>query len=130
LYPHHDRDPSDLRRPVRPAAVSAEEESDRLKGLGNAALSKGDIAGAISMYTASLEKNPQNVASRNNRAQAFLKVGDLKGAAADATAVLKADPRNLKVSPEAWLVYMLMLKRRRKAACTIAIPPSPSPPIA
>ena len=73
---------------MRPVSVrsSAEELSVELKKQGNAKYQRGDLAGALDLYTRSIAKDPRNTVVYVNRAQVKLKLNDFAGAEADCTA--------------------------------------------
>jgi tetratricopeptide (TPR) repeat protein len=69
----------------------AQSKSDELKDQGNEAMKLLDYALAVSKYTSSLEADPANLLTRNNRAQAYLKLKQFGKAEADASYVLEKD---------------------------------------
>jgi tetratricopeptide (TPR) repeat protein len=71
--------------------LSKEKEDDRLKELGNEAMKALDYQGAVDFYSKSLEVNPANLLTRNNRVQAYLKLNEFVKAELDATYVLEKD---------------------------------------
>ena len=75
---------------------SAEELSVELKKQGNAKYQRGDLAGALDLYTRSIAKDPRNTVVYVNRAQVKLKLNDFAGAEADCTAALGQDAANVK----------------------------------
>ena len=75
---------------------SAEELSVELKNQGNAKYQRGDLAGALDLYTRSIAKDPRNTVVYVNRAQVKLKLNDFAGAEADCTAALGQDAANVK----------------------------------
>jgi tetratricopeptide (TPR) repeat protein len=72
------------------------ERAISLKESGNSLLTKGDLLGALEAYSASLELDPNMIASRNNRSLVHLKLNMLDEAVADASIVLESEPSNVK----------------------------------
>ena len=61
------------------------------KEYGNVAMSQNNYTKAIQMYNKALEKNPKNIAARNNRSLVYLKMGKYKEAELDADKCLQLD---------------------------------------
>ncbi|CAB9502955.1 protein phosphatase PP1 [Seminavis robusta] len=75
---------------------AAEEESLRLKTLGNNELVAGHFLQAIKFYSEALDYTPTNAIVLSNRAQAYLKVENYGLAQSDATAAIESDPTYAK----------------------------------
>lgn len=71
-------------------------ESDRLKDTGNSAAGISDTEEALRLYSLSLEADPSNIRSRNNRSQMLLKLGRFEECFADTQIVLERDATNVK----------------------------------
>jgi tetratricopeptide (TPR) repeat protein len=74
------------------------EESNRFKDEGNKAASLSDYEVAARLYSKSLEADPTNTKSRNNRAQMLLSLSRPLDALSDATLVFKSEPSNAKAA--------------------------------
>lgn len=97
-------------RPTSPLAPSASasasdpalktggptDESEKLKGQGNAAMQKKDYASAIDLYTQALEIAPLNPIYLSNRAAAYSGAGQHEFAKNDAELAVATDPKYTK----------------------------------
>ncbi|PGH18520.1 hypothetical protein AJ79_00297 [Helicocarpus griseus UAMH5409] len=72
------------------------EESEKLKSQGNAAMSRKDYPTAISLYTQALSIAPSNPIYLSNRAAAYSASGNHTSAAEDAELAVAADPKYVK----------------------------------
>ena len=63
---------------------------------GNAALLRGDVATAESLYSAAIDSDPGSSALHANRALARLKLGDFKGTEEDCASALRLEPGHVK----------------------------------
>ena len=72
------------------------EESERLKGVGNAAMQKKDYQGAVDNYTKALEIAPLNPIYLSNRAAAYSAMSDHQLAKNDAELATATDPKYTK----------------------------------
>ena len=72
------------------------DRANGAKNEGNAAMARGDHAGAHEAYTRALELDPSNLAARNNRAFAAMKLARFGEAERDASLVLAREPHNAK----------------------------------
>lgn len=89
--------------PVAPSAASSAsktggptDESERLKGQGNAAMQKKDYATAIDFYTQALEIAPLNPIYLSNRAAAYSGASQHEFAKNDAELATATDPKYTK----------------------------------
>ncbi|ODH50884.1 hypothetical protein GX48_03026 [Paracoccidioides brasiliensis] len=84
----------------KPAAASQigtpNEESEKLKSQGNAAMARKDYPTAISFYTQALSIAPSNPIYLSNRAAAYSASGNHTKAAEDAEVAVAADPKYVK----------------------------------
>ncbi|OAX82231.1 hypothetical protein ACJ72_03424 [Emergomyces africanus] len=84
---------------TKPAATPSgapNEESEKLKSQGNAAMSRKDYATAISLYTQALSIAPSNPIYLSNRAAAYSASGNHTKAIEDAEIAVAADPKYVK----------------------------------
>ncbi|OJD15989.1 hypothetical protein AJ78_03821 [Emergomyces pasteurianus Ep9510] len=85
---------------TKPAATSSSgapnEESEKLKSQGNAAMSRKDYATAISLYTQALSIAPSNPIYLSNRAAAYSASGNHAKAVEDAEVAVVVDPKYVK----------------------------------
>jgi small glutamine-rich tetratricopeptide repeat-containing protein alpha len=72
------------------------EEAEKLKGLGNAAMAKKEYNEAIEHYTQALNKVPLDPIYLSNRAAAYSAIQKHKEACADAELAVAADPKYTK----------------------------------
>ncbi|PGH27384.1 hypothetical protein AJ80_00862 [Polytolypa hystricis UAMH7299] len=79
-----------------PQSGGPNEQSEKLKSEGNAAMGKKDYPTAISLYTKALEIAPSNPIYLSNRAAAYSASGNHSKAAEDAEIAVAADPKYVK----------------------------------
>ncbi|KAK2795348.1 hypothetical protein FQN50_009739 [Emmonsiellopsis sp. PD_5] len=82
--------------PASKPAGGPNEESEKLKSQGNAAMAKKDYPGAISFYTQALSIAPSNPIYLSNRAAAYSASGNHTKAVEDAEVAVAADPKYVK----------------------------------
>ncbi|EGE80785.2 protein phosphatase [Blastomyces dermatitidis ATCC 18188] len=87
---------SETKPAATPQKGTPNEESEKLKSQGNAAMSRKDYPTAISLYTQALNIAPSNPIYLSNRAAAYSASGNHTKAAEDAEIAVAADPKYVK----------------------------------
>ncbi|OJD22087.1 hypothetical protein ACJ73_06568, partial [Blastomyces percursus] len=87
---------SETKPAATPQKGTPNEESEKLKSQGNAAMSRKDYPTAISLYTQALSIAPSNPIYLSNRAAAYSASGNHSKAAEDAEIAVAADPKYVK----------------------------------
>ncbi|KAF8070643.1 phosphoprotein phosphatase [Lyophyllum atratum] len=92
--------------------VSEDDKAEalRLKGDANKAFTSHDFLGAARLYTAAIEKNPNEATVWCNRAYARMKLEEYGYALSDTTQAIQLDPRYVKAYYRRATSYMQILK--------------------
>ncbi|XP_065184139.1 stress-induced-phosphoprotein 1-like [Sycon ciliatum] len=85
------------------------------KTKGNQAFQKGDYPSAISHYTESIKRNPDDPKVYSNRAACYTKLAEFRMGLNDCETVIKLDPKFVKGYTRKGLIH-LALKEQSKAA--------------
>lgn len=83
-------------KPGEPLKGATNDESEKLKGQGNAAMQKKDYKTAVDCYTQALEIAPLNPIYLSNRAAAYSNLGQHEFAKNDAELATATDPKYTK----------------------------------
>ncbi|GLB37620.1 putative PPP5 TPR repeat region [Lyophyllum shimeji] len=103
---------------LEPAQISEEDKAEalRFKGEANKAFTSHDYLGAARLYTAAIEKNPNEPTLWCNRAYARMKLEEYGYALSDATRAIELDPRYVKAYYRRATCYMQILKPQSAVA--------------
>ncbi|KAG5648620.1 hypothetical protein DXG03_003231 [Asterophora parasitica] len=103
---------------LEPTAVSEEDKAEalRLKGEANKAFTSHDFPSAASLYSQSIDQNPNEPTVWCNRAYTRMKLEEYGYALSDATRAIQLDPRYVKAYYRRATCYMQILKPQSAVA--------------
>jgi len=116
-------EPSSVEAQVLQASMTEDEvaKSLMLKDKGNEAMNAKKFAEAVALYTESIDCNPNNSVSINNRAQAYLKLSQFAEAERDATRAMNMNEKDKSSTNYHKALFRRALSRRGMGGAHVAL---------